>query len=71
MLSLVAMEALTIAEIKVLYERAQRRREQNREHNKAWREQHAEEFRERKKKYNQVYYAKKKLARETALKPEQ
>jgi hypothetical protein len=56
----IAMETLTIAQIKELFEKDILRRQRNVAYVKKWKESHQELAKERKKKYNQAYYAAKK-----------
>jgi len=58
--NVIAMEALTIAQIKELFEKDMLRKQRNVAYVKKWKESHQDVAKERKKRYNQVYYAAKK-----------
>ena len=57
------MESLTIAQIKDLFEKDMIRKQRNVAYVKKWKEVHQDVAKERKKKYNQAYYAAKKAQR--------
>jgi hypothetical protein len=57
------MESLTIAQIKDLFEKDMIRKQRNVAYVKKWKEAHQDVAKERKKKYNQAYYATKKAQR--------
>ena len=58
------MENLTIAQIAEIIQKHENRKASNSKSVNKWKENHRDEYLERKKHYNKVYQEKKKLKRE-------
>ena len=58
--ALTFMEQLTIGQLQILYEKAERRKKQNLDAFNRWKERNPELHAERKKLYNRINYERKK-----------